>query len=182
MKSIGSFKQGVVKAQRHWTGGRYDQALAEVDRLLEDWPQNSQLLVMRSNLICLQDRGDLKPSLDDARMDLEAASKLDADSPSPLIELGYFHYVYQDDALEANKYFDKAVSLCVDLLSQALVGQAEARSELGHEARSFDALMTACSLATHYRGSMRETVLERIKILLNDTLGAESVSTNESKR
>jgi len=70
----------------------------------------------------------------------------------------------------------------VDLLTQALVGQAKSLAELGHETKASDSLMIACSLVAHHRGSVRESVLEGIKDLMEDTLEARSVSTNGSKR
>ena len=177
-----SLKRGVSKARRLWREGHMGRALSQVEGLLEEWPHNSHLLVLRAELTQLQDDVDGVPSLWDAKADLAQAVGLDEDSPSALIELGYFCFVHDDDAKTASKHFDKAVRLCVDYLTQALVGQAEAASELDQEAKVLSSLMTACGLAAHYRGAVRENVLERIKNLMEENLGAESVAGNGSKR
>jgi tetratricopeptide (TPR) repeat protein len=178
LKTVESLKRGVSKALRLWREGRRDLALSQIDRLLEMWPDNPRLLVMRAKLIQLQDDVEGIPTLEDARSDLIRAAGLDEDSPDPLIELGHFLFAVQDDAKNASRYFDKAVHLSVDLLTQALVGHAQALAELGQEAKASASLMTACSLAAQYRGSVRETVLERIRDLVGNTLEAGSASSN----
>ena len=91
---------------------------------------------MRAELTQLQDDAEGMPSLEDAELDLIRAVGLNEDSADSLIELGYFHYVHHDDAKEASKYFERAISLSVDQLTQALVGHAEALAELGHETKA----------------------------------------------
>ncbi len=95
-----------------------------------------------------------------------------------MIELGYFHYVHHDDAKEASKYFERAISLSVDQLTQALVGHAEALAELGHETKASRSLMTACGLIAQYRSSVRDNVLERIKDLMETVMDAPPASAN----
>jgi tetratricopeptide (TPR) repeat protein len=182
LKTIESLKRGVRKARRLWSEEHFDQALSEVERLLKVWPNNPRLLVMRADLIQLQDDVDGIPTLEDAKSDLELAADLDEDSPDALIELGYFLFVHDDDAKEALKRFDKAVYLCVDLFTQALVGHAEALAELGQETKALSSLMMACSLVGRYPGSVREHVLARIKSLMNSTLEAGSASSNGSRQ
>lgn len=178
MKTLESLKRGVSKARRLWREGRRDLALSQVDRLLEMWPDNPRLLVMRAELTQLQDDVEGIPTLEDAKSDLIRAAGLDEDSPDPLIELGHFLFAVQDDAKRASRCFDKAVHLSVDLLTQALVGQAQALAELGQEAKASASLMTACSLVAQYRSSVRETVLERIRDLVGNTLEAGAASSN----
>jgi tetratricopeptide (TPR) repeat protein len=183
LKAIESLKRGVSKARRLWSEGRVDRALSEVERLLKVWPNNPHLLVMRAELIQLQDDVDGTPTLEDAKSDLELAAGLDEDSPEALIELGYFLFVNDDDAKEALKRFDKAVYLCVDLFTQALVGHAEALAELGQETKALSSLMMACSLVGRYPGSVRESVLQRIKgLMMESTLEAGSASSNGSQQ
>jgi hypothetical protein len=178
LKSAESFKRGVSKARRLWRDGRVDLALTQVQGLLGEWPDNPRLLVMRAMLTQLQDDVDGIPTLVDVKADLTRASGLDDPSPDPLIELGYYSFAVEDDARKATRYFDKAVHLSVDLLTQALVGQAEALSELGQEAQASRCLMTACSLVAQYRSSVRESVLEKIKELMETTMEAQSASAN----
>jgi tetratricopeptide (TPR) repeat protein len=178
LKAVEFLKRGVSKARRLWRQGHVDRALSQVERLLEEWPDNPRLLVMRAELTQLQENVEGTPTLEDAKSDLIRAAGLDEDSPDPLIELGYFLFAVQDDAKTASRCFDKAVHLCVDLLTQALVGHAQALSELGQEAKASASLMTACSLVAQYRSSVRETVLERIKDLMENTLEAAPASSN----
>ncbi len=125
MKSVASFKRGVAKARRLWRDKRFDEALAAVNQLLEDWPNNAHLLIMRADLIRLQADEDGQPTLEDAKADLERATSLDEDSPSALIELGHFAYAIEDDSETASKRFQEAIQLCRSLLQEALIGRGK---------------------------------------------------------
>jgi tetratricopeptide (TPR) repeat protein len=137
MKSIGTFKRGVTKVRRDWQEGRYEAALGEVDRLLSEWPDNPQLLVMRADLIQLQERTD-GPPLEDAKAAYRRAAELEGKFPAALVDLGYFLYAVEDDAKAANKTFDKAIVACRRLLVEALLGRAKTLHEMGRvsEARA----------------------------------------------
>lgn len=180
MKTIDSLKRGIAKARRLWRDGRRDLALTEVQRLLTEWPDNTRLLVMRAQLTQLQDDADGVPTLDDAKNDLQKASELDDQSPAALIELGYLCYAVEDDSKAASRHFKKALNLCVDLLTQALVGHAGALADLDEKSKALNSLMEACSLVANYPDSVRDDVKSRLKGLLEDTLEAPAVSTNGS--
>jgi len=182
LKTIDSLKRGVSKARRLWHEGDCGRALAAVERLLKEWPDNPQLLIMRAELAQLQADANGAYALEDARSDLVRAASLDPDSPDALIELGYFSFVHDDDAGEAAKHFDKAVHRCVDLLTQALVGHAEAQAELGNASKASNSLMTACVLAAGYRGSVREGVLGRLKDLMGSALEPGAAPANGSRK
>ncbi len=145
MKLRTSMKKDIAKVWQLWRLGQYDRALAEVERLLETRHDNSQLLVMRSQLIRLQDREDkdATPTLDDAKADLELAVELDEQSPVALLEMGYFLYAIEDDAKAASQYFQKAIVECQQLLREALLGQAGALEEQGRESAARDCLVRA---------------------------------------
>jgi tetratricopeptide (TPR) repeat protein len=162
LKTIESLKRGVSKARRLWREERVDEALAEVEHLLQAWPNNPHLLVMRADLIRLQDDEDGTPTLSDAKSDLELAVALDEDSPAPLIELGYFVYVIEDDATTALKHFQKAIRLCRSLLKDALIGQAKALSELGREA---EAVLSLTEAYSHDGKSDGKEILEQLRQL-----------------
>jgi tetratricopeptide (TPR) repeat protein len=138
-------KRGIAKARRLWREERCDLALNEVERLLKDWPYNPQLLIMRADLIQLQDEVDGEPTSSDAKSDLEMAASLDEDCPTALIELGYFVFAVEDDAKTASKHFQKAIRLCRSLLKDALTGQAKALVELGRDAEALGCLAEAFS-------------------------------------
>jgi hypothetical protein len=50
-----ALRQGLAKVGRAWRDGHYDQALVEVVRLLGISPANPSLLILRAQLIQLQD-------------------------------------------------------------------------------------------------------------------------------
>ena len=129
MKTISSYKRGLARIRRDWLAGRYDKALAETDSLLQVWPDNPTLLVMRADLIQMQD-GDGAPGLDEARAAYERAVDLDEESPAPLIELGHYLLAIEDDAKAAAACFEKAAALSKSLAKKAQRGWTEARMEL----------------------------------------------------
>ncbi|MEJ7637032.1 MAG: hypothetical protein WKF75_03330, partial [Singulisphaera sp.] len=69
-----ALKQGLAKVGRARYDRHYLQALMEVDRLLEISPANPSLLILRAQLIQLQEDEAGAPALDDARMDLKLAA------------------------------------------------------------------------------------------------------------
>jgi len=162
MKTIASFKKGVVKARKLWQAEKHSQALAEVDRLLADWPQNPQLLVMRADLIRLQDRAEGVPGLDEAKENLELAATLDDESPAALIELGYFCYAIEDDAGKAAEHFQEAVGLARQLLKDALLGRAKALGELNRNTEALACLAEAYSLTSRNGKSGGDEILEQL--------------------
>src|ERR1700736_5456006 len=89
MKPVTALKRGLAKVRRDWQAGHYDRALAEVNRLLIEWPDNPHLLVMWADLIQLQEADD-GPTLEEAKAAYRRAADLDSDSPAALIELGHF--------------------------------------------------------------------------------------------
>ena len=129
IKSSTSMKRGLAQVRQQWRARRYDRALADVDRLLKNCPDNPHLLTMRGNLIQLQE-DDQGPTLKDAKLALQRAADLDEESPRALIELGHFLYASEDDAKAAARCFAKAVRLCKRLLKEALTGQAKVLAEL----------------------------------------------------
>ena len=160
-----ALKQGLARVGRAWRDRHYLEALAEVDGLLEISPANPSLLILRAQLIQLQDDEVGAPTLDDARMDLKLAADLDEQSPVALVELGYLLYAMADDAKAASRYFQKAIPLCKDLLKEALIGQAKAFSELERDADALACLAEAYSLLSHNGKSSSEDLLEQWKSL-----------------
>ncbi len=152
--NVASLERGIAKVRRLWRQDRYDLALVEVDRLLELSPNNPYLLVQRGELIQLQNGDEELPTLEDAKAALVSAVALDPDSPNALIELGYFVYAIEDDAKTAAKHFEKAVKLSADLFAQALVGHAEALSELGQETKAARLILEARTIASQYTRQM----------------------------
>jgi hypothetical protein len=141
-----SIKQGLARVGQAWKAQRFDDALAEIDRLLAISPCSPPLLVKRAQLIQLQDDEDGTPTLDDAKADLKLATDLDDQSPAGLIELGCFLLAVEDDPKKASVLFQKAILRCRDLLEEALRGQAEAEAELGRDSKRTSAKIELLSL------------------------------------
>jgi len=168
MKSTGSFKRGLTKVRREWLAAHYDRALAEVSRLLNEWPDNPRLLIFWADLIQLQDT-DEGPSLADAKAAYQRAIELSENSPEALTELGLFIYALEDNAQAALPYFEQAAEVCWSFLEQALVGQAEACAELERWSEAAALLREVHRIQAHRgksaNGDNGEEVLERAKAL-----------------
>jgi tetratricopeptide (TPR) repeat protein len=162
LNATDTLKRGISKARRLWREERFAEALAEVDRLLSEWPNSPHLLVMRADLISLQEDEEGEPTLEDAKADLERAVALDEDSPAALTELAYYAYEIEDDARTALKHFQKAVRLCRSLLKDALTGQAKALSELGRDVEALECLAQAIN---QNGKSGSEEILEQLRQL-----------------
>jgi tetratricopeptide (TPR) repeat protein len=147
------------------TRGEYQEALEEVNLLLDQSPDQVPLLVMRAELIQLKDLPEGGPSLESAKHDLERAISLDESSPIALLEMGHFLFSVEDDADQASEYFLKAISLCRDLLAEALVGHAEVLHEQEKDADAFACFAEAHSLRERNQQN-DEFLLERLRSVL----------------
>jgi len=165
MKTASSLKRGLTKVWKLQDDRRYDLALKEVDSLLEDWPGNAQLLVLRAELIQLQEDEEGSPSLEDAKNDLKRALALDELSPNTLIEMGYFLFKVEDDAKAASKYFQRAIKQSREFLREALLGQAELLSEQDQKEEALACLLEAYQLRTQNGHLIERDLLERLKAL-----------------
>jgi tetratricopeptide (TPR) repeat protein len=166
--AITTWKRALGRIHRESRIGRYAQALAEVDRLLTDWPNNPRLLILRGNLIQLQDE-DAVPTLEDARHDLERAVELAEESPAALIELAHFLFAVEDDDKAAARHFDKAIALGKRLLKDALVGKAAVLADMERRPEAVACLAEAYWLQTHNgkaaNGSISGDILKAIEDL-----------------
>jgi hypothetical protein len=129
MKSTTAFKVGLAKIDNLWKPGQFDKALALVDRMLDEWPDNPLLMIKKAQLIQLQE-DENGPSLEEARAMLERAADLDEDCPLAANELGFFLLAVQDDAAAALDQFKKCEGLLVNLLKECRKGQRAAIGEI----------------------------------------------------
>ena len=161
---------GIGRVQAFWREGKYQQALNEVNDLVRNWADNPRLLVMRACLIQLQDN-ESGPSLEDAKADLQRAILLDDQSPSPLVELAHFQLAVEDNPRVACKTFERVANLTRVLLKEALLGQADALSELDRRQEALARLVEAFSIHSHKGNSHpqpdEEEILERLDALKN---------------
>jgi hypothetical protein len=129
MKPTSSLTRGLAHVRREWRAGRFAEALHEVSRLLDAWPDNPHLLVLWSDLVQLQDEEPI-PSFGEVRLTLERAAALDEESPETWFELASFVDNVQDDPTTAAKYYEKAIDVSKRFLVEALLGQAKALTQL----------------------------------------------------
>jgi tetratricopeptide (TPR) repeat protein len=146
MKVESALKQGLNQIGRHWEAGEFDSALAVVDHLLDLSPANPALLVKRAQLIQLVHSVEDAPPLGAARACLSLAAQIDDQSPVPLVERAYFTHAVLDDAAAAERQFRRAITLCRNLLREALAGRAKALAELDRDAEAFACLAEARAL------------------------------------
>jgi predicted Zn-dependent protease len=95
MSTVRGWKQRLSTVSRLWAAKNYDQALAEVESLLETWPGNPHLHILKASLVQLQEAPEY--DLDDAKQALQRAVALDKGSPAASIELGHFLDNVEDD-------------------------------------------------------------------------------------
>lgn len=164
MKASDSLKKGLRSVWKFWREEKFDLALGAVDRLLETRPDSAQLLLLRGELIQLQEPGDSAPPLDQAKDDLERAAGLDDRSPEVWLELAAFLWTFEDDAEGASRCYQKAIRLCREMLVQALVGRAETLNELGREDEAVTHLVEALDLESSGRKPAGQGVLKRVKL------------------
>jgi tetratricopeptide (TPR) repeat protein len=157
MKATSSFKQGAAKLARESAARRFGRALQVVDELLQEWPDNPQLLVWRAELVQLQE-GDDGPGLSEAKASLQRAAELQG-SPDALIELGHFLFAVEDDARAACKQFDRAITQCKKFLKDALLGKAKALAELERRQEALACLAQAYWLESQNGKGPAEDIL-----------------------
>jgi tetratricopeptide (TPR) repeat protein len=141
MKTVASFKRAVAEIRSLMARRKHAEALAQVDALWIHWEDQPALLVLRGELIQLQDeRG---PPLDDAASALKRAVALDDRNSDAWLELGHFQFAVYDDAKAAEKSFAAAIAAGSESLIAALVGRAGALEEMGRTRDAFDCLTAA---------------------------------------
>jgi tetratricopeptide (TPR) repeat protein len=127
-----------------WDEADYDKALAEVESLLEAWPGNAHLHVLRASLVQLQENP--KYDLDEAKQALQQAVELDKGSPAAAIELGHFLDNVEDDPQAASKAYANGVTTARRLLIDGLIGQAKAYRQLNKKEDFFRCLLEVLHL------------------------------------
>lgn len=141
MKAIASYKRGIAEIRALMTRRKHADALVAVDALLAQWPDQPAILVLRGELIQLQDENG--PPLDAAAAALKRAATLDDRNADTWLELGHFQFAVEDDAKAAEKSFSQAIAAGSESLIAALIGRAAALDELGRKREAFDCLSAA---------------------------------------
>src|SRR5438876_683546 len=139
MMNLRSFEQSLAKIFRAWRSARYDDALAQVERLTQVLPGNAQLHILWASVVQLQDRP--AHSLREAKQALLRAVALDGESPAAAVELGHFLDAVDDDPQAAADTFAGAVQAARRLLIDGLLGQARALVQLNQRDASRKCLL-----------------------------------------
>jgi hypothetical protein len=152
--------------------GKYAQALVDVDKLLEEWEDQPALLVLRSQLIQLQEEDG--PPLEVASGALKRATTLHGTDGNAWLELAHFQFAVDDNAKVAEKSFAKAVGASRETLIAALLGRAAALEELNRKREAFDCLSAARSLQNAIASnsdsvSLETNLFERWESLVAET-------------
>jgi len=141
MKRTAAFKRAVTAIRGLMSARKCAEALAEVDATLAQWEDQPALLILRGELIQLQDENG--PPLDEAADALKRATALDERNGDAWLELGHFEFAALDDCKAAEKSFAQAVAASSQTLIAALVGRAAALEEMGRKREAFDCLSVA---------------------------------------
>ena len=138
-------KKGFAQIARKQRAGRYAEALADVDTLLQVRPVNTRLLVLRGILIQLGE-DEQGPELREAKRSFAEATQLDNRSPEPLVELGHYLLAVEDKPREALARFERAARLAGEFLNDSLEGMASCLLELGRSREARECLAKAASM------------------------------------
>jgi tetratricopeptide (TPR) repeat protein len=115
---------------------RFDEALTLIERLLEEEPNSTELLVYRAQLLQLAPSVPASDPLAAAEESLAQACALAPDNPEPRIEMGHFLYAVQNRPAAALSYFEAAERLAREELKDALIGKIKCLVELGRAAEA----------------------------------------------
>lgn len=157
MSTPRGLKQRLATVSRLWDDADYDKALAEVESLLETWPGNAHLHVLRASLVQLQEEPEY--DLDVVKQALQQAADLDPGSPAAAVELGHFLDNVEDDPRAAVKAYADGVASARRLLIDGLIGQAKAYRQLEKKDDFFRCLLEVLHL-THFDTSSKRNKVE----------------------
>lgn len=158
MSTLRALKQKLSNVSRLWDEEHYDEALAEVETLLDTWPGNPHLHVLKASLVQLQE--DPKYDLGEAKQALQRAIELDRDSPTAAIELGHFLDNVEDDPQAAVKAYAEGVAAARHLLIDGLIGQAKSYRQLNKKEDFFRCLLEILYLTRFDTGPQRNKAEE----------------------
>ena len=155
MNAIGNYEAKLADIYSLIERAKAAEALRALDHLMLVWPEQPALLVLRGELIQMQDQDG--PDLDEASAALKRATRLDPSSANAWLEFAQFQFAVKDNAKAAEKSFAIAISTASEVLIAALIGRAGALEELGKRREAFECLHVARSLQdSHSTGERSE--------------------------
>ncbi len=154
MNKISTLKRDLARVSRLWKQQRYDDALNEVEALLQRWPGNAHLHVLWASLVQLQESS--RYELGEAKEALAKAVELDKGSPAAEIELAHFLDCVEDDPESASEVYDQAVKAARRLLLEGLIGQAKSFRQLNRR-EDFHRCLLEILLLSRFEKGYRKT-------------------------
>lgn len=180
MSNFRALKQGLSNVSRLWDKENYDKALAEVETLLETWPGNPHLHVLKASLVQLQE--EPKYELDEAKQALQRAIELDKESPAASIELGHYLDNVEDDPQAAVRVYAQGIAAARHLLVDGLIGQAKSYLQLDKKEDFFRCLREILYLTRFDTGPYAEQVQELLTELVIDHQSGPDAVPNRGRR
>ena len=143
------FLKNLKDIERLLRGNQYSKALLIVNKLLEEYPFSTRLLLLKGRLIQLLDEESELGELQDALDALELASELDDGSIDALNELAMFRHVVEDKQDEAILLFEKSIAKCLEFLEEAYLGKAKCLFETDRVFESLNCLNEGFQVIPH---------------------------------
>jgi tetratricopeptide (TPR) repeat protein len=104
-----------------YNGGKYKDALSLIKKIEENDILSPNVLVWKGRCLQLIDEEPL-PELSEIEQTFKQALEIDNEYTPALIELAWFYLNVLDDADKAKIFFQKAIQLQKQMLSEAIVG------------------------------------------------------------
>lgn len=117
--------------------GKFDQALKEFAEAASRGPLLPHEQVERGHVLLLSSE-KVKTHEVQAKQAFEAALKQDGDHVPALLELGWYLYSREDDPVRARPFFDKALALARENMTEALSGRVACIEETLSEEAALD--------------------------------------------
>jgi tetratricopeptide (TPR) repeat protein len=111
---------------------RFDEAALYLSKLEEERRLTPAELVLKGRLIQLGSASNAL-SLEDAEAAFHSALSMDPDYVPALLELGWFLHAVEDDTTQGLSFFERALDVCRNQMSEAVRGKMECLEELESE-------------------------------------------------
>jgi hypothetical protein len=132
-KHLGHYEEVIQRVRELSDASRFTEAAALADEAVKEYPAWSDMWRIRGRMLTLSDveaSTTAKENLAEAKRSYETAKAISPFSSEPLLDLGAYKYIFEEDSEAAVRDFDAAASKCYHHLREALVGLARCYKEL----------------------------------------------------
>lgn len=150
-----------------YAGGEYKEALSLLEEIENGGHVCPSVLVWKARCILLADEAT-PYSLSDVEEMLGRAISLDDQYLPATLDLAYFYLNVLDDAERGNPLFRRALELCKEATTEAIVGAAQCIAELDSDGAALEFLSSAYTQTLD---------LDQIKEAREELLSSESHTT-----